>query len=379
MKRLRYLLILVLLPVMVYHLPLTVRGMDCSAKAAIVMDAATGFAFYEKNADEKLPMASTTKIMTALLTLEQENLDTYFEVDENAIKVEGSSMGLMSGDKVSLRALAYGMLLASGNDAANAAAVRISGSIPAFVDLMNRRAAELGLNSTHFVTPSGLHDEAHYSSARDLAVLARAALKNPDFAEICSSASATISYGNPPYARRLTNHNRLLRECEGVIGVKTGFTKAAGRCLVSACTRNGGTLICVTLHAPDDWQDHTSFYDTYFADYREMPLPQADTEFSLPVIGGTADTATASPSGADTVWLPVKVEGITSLVYLPRFCYAPVKAGSVVGEIRYFYHDEEIAVRPIIAKTEITMAESGTEKPKKGFWQSITEFFKRLF
>ena len=177
-------------------------------------------------------MASTTKIMTALLTLEQGGLDDYFQVDSDAIRVEGSSMGLQEGDSVSLRALAYGMLLASGNDGANAAAVRIAGSIPAFVERMNARAAEIGMADTRFATPSGLDDPGHYSTAYDMALLAREALQSPLFAEICAQSKAVVQYGNPPYNRWLTNHNRLLREYPGTIGVKTGFTKASGRCQI---------------------------------------------------------------------------------------------------------------------------------------------------
>ena len=157
-----------------------------SAKGAVLIDSVTGEILFEKNAKSKLPMASTTKIMSAMLALESGNLDEEFTVDSNAIKVEGSSMGLQEGDRVTMRALVYGMLLPSGNDAANAAAVRLCGSVDAFVQLMNDRAVELGLNSTHFVTPSGLDDytDDHYSSAYDMAVLAKEALKNPDFREM---------------------------------------------------------------------------------------------------------------------------------------------------------------------------------------------------
>ena len=222
------------------------------AKAAVLMDAQTGRVLFAQNAGLRLPMASTTKIMTALLTLEQGGLDNYFQVDSDAIRVEGSSMGLQEGDSVSLRALAYGMLLASGNDGANAAAVRISGSIPAFVERMNARAAEIGMADTRFATPSGLDDPGHYSTAYDMALLAREALQNPLFAEICAQSKAVVQYGNPPYNRWLTNHNRLLREYPGTIGVKTGFTKASGRCLVSCAERDGVRLIAVTLGCPDD-------------------------------------------------------------------------------------------------------------------------------
>lgn len=235
------------------------------AAAAIVMEAESGEVLFAQEIHRQLPMASTTKIMTALLTLEQPNLQQEFTVDETAIRVEGSSMGLRQGDTVTLYALAVGMLLASGNDAAGAAAVRISGSMKAFVAEMNRRAASLGMNNTHFVTPSGLDAEEHYSTAYDMALLARAALQNPLFAGIVASRRMTVSYGQPPYARSLLNHNRLLSLYGDAIGVKTGFTKKAGRCLVSAAEKDGVRLICVTLNCPDDWNTHAALYQRYLS------------------------------------------------------------------------------------------------------------------
>ncbi|MBQ4100232.1 MAG: D-alanyl-D-alanine carboxypeptidase, partial [Oscillospiraceae bacterium] len=210
------------------------RAVGVSANSAVLIEMQTGKVLYEKNAHQKLSMASTTKIMTALLTLESQNLDTYFTVNPKVIQVEGTSMGLLEGDQVTLRALAYGMLLASGNDAANSAAVAVGGSIDAFVAMMNERAKLLGMKNTSFKTPSGLDDDGHYSTAYDMALLASAALSNPDFVEICSKETAKIKYGNPPYDRWLKNHNKLLTGYDGTISVKTGFTKKSGRCLVSA-------------------------------------------------------------------------------------------------------------------------------------------------
>ena len=217
-------------------------------------------------------MASTTKIMTTLLTIESGNLDTEFMVDSQAIHVEGSSMGLQENDIVTKRALCYGMLLPSGNDAANASAVAVAGSIPAFAELMNRRAAEIGMTRTCFVTPSGLEGTGHGASAADMALLTREALRNETFREICCQASARVKFGNPPYQRTLYNSNKLLRMYDGVIGVKTGFTDEAGRCLVSACERNGVTLICVTLNDRDDWNDHMHLYDYGFTQVSPVTL-----------------------------------------------------------------------------------------------------------
>lgn len=236
-----------------------------AARAAVVVEYETGKVLYEKNADLELPMASTTKIMTTLLTLESGDIDEWFTVDSEAIKVEGSSMGLSEGKIVTRRILAYGMMLPSGNDAANAAAVAVAGSIEDFVELMNEKAENFGLTNTHFATPSGLDDytDEHYSTALDMANLTRLALSNEIFREICGTKSICLQFGDGE-SFWLSNSNKLLSSCDGVIGVKTGFTDKAGRCLVSACERDGVTLICVTLSDPNDWYDHTNLYDYCF-------------------------------------------------------------------------------------------------------------------
>ncbi len=328
---------------------------DCpqtSAKAMILIDATTGDVIASKNADAKLPMASTTKIMSALLALEFTNdLDKQFTVDNDAIKVEGSSMGLKPDDKVTMRDLICGMLLPSGNDAANAAAVRVSGSVENFVALMNECAAEMGLDSTHFITPSGLDDNTddHYSTARDMAKLTRQALKNPDFQRICSSSSIKVKFGNPPYERWLTNSNKLLNSCKGVIGVKTGFTDKARRCLVSACERNGGTLICVTLNDPDDWLDHSKLYEYGFKLLEKKTiLPESQT-FSINVAGGEKDTIKCITQPL-TLNIPKNSAGkITSEIFIDHFLYAPVTENTVVGEVRYYCNGKYLCSRPITA------------------------------
>ena len=243
------------LPAVAQTIPDT-KGVSIAAKGAVVLDASNGRVLFAQNANGRLPMASTTKIMTALLALEQPDLDEPFVVDPTAIRVEGTSMGLKEGDTVTLRALAHGMLLPSGNDAANAAAVRIAGSKDAFAGRMNERARELGLEDTHYVTPSGLDADGHYSSAYDLAILAAYALENPDFREICCKESAKVEYGNPPYGRWLKNHNKLLGLYPYAIGVKTGYTDDAKRCLVTAAQKDGVTLVAVTLAAQDDFNTH---------------------------------------------------------------------------------------------------------------------------
>ena len=346
---------------------------ELSAASAVLIDGTTGRVLFEKNAHEERAMASTTKIMTALITLEQPDLDAMFTVDAEAIRVEGSSMGLREGDQVSLRTLAAGMLLASGNDAANAAAVRIGKIIPWFVEMMNEKAAELGMLQTSFETPSGLDGENHYSTAYDMAILAKAAIENEEFLEICSSERMKLSYGNPPYDRWLSNHNKLLSICEGTIGVKTGYTKKAGRCLVSACEREGITLIAVTLGAPDDWNDHIDLYDYGFSQLETMTLAPPQREWEIPVVGGEQDVVTATVGETiEAVLMQSDGSRIETFVELPRFLYAPVVEKQEIGTVRYTVDGMLVAEQKIRATTSV----ASSHKP--GFFESIADWFAGL-
>lgn len=302
-----------------------------SARAAAVIEMKTGRVLFDYNGSEKLPQASTTKIMTALLALEETDLDSYFTVDRDAIHVEGSSMGLQEGDQVSLRQLCYGMLLPSGNDAANATAVRLAGSLPAFAALMNERAYQLGLQNTAFVTPSGLDAPGHYTTALELAQLARYAMGDANFREICSQYRAKTHFGNPPYDRYLTNYNKLLDFYEPCIGIKTGFTGDAGRVLVSAAAKDGVELICVTMNDPDDWADHERLYEQYFAELEPVDLSELVGEIAMPVAGGARE-AVAGPAEAPI--LPLRAgeyERLRCRYAVPAFEYAPVEEGGYAG------------------------------------------------
>ena len=346
---------------------------EVSAKAAVLMDAVTGRVIFSQNGDERLPMASTTKIMTALITLEQPGLDTPFVVDPEAVKVEGTSMGLVEGAEVTLRTLAAGMLLASGNDAANAAAVEIAGSIPDFAILMNRKAAELGLADTNFETPSGLDSQSHYTTAEDLAKLACAALQNEEFRAICSQTSMKLCYGNPPQDRWLQNHNKLLEEYEGCIGVKTGFTKKAGRCLVSAAEREEKTLVCVTLNAPDDWNDHKALLDAGFAAL--CPVGQKPEQISLPVTGGVSGTVIAGVGEFPEICvLEEELPRIEIRVEAEPFLYAPVIVGQQVGMVRWLLDGEEIYHLPLTAQQAVDAVPA-----KLNLWQKFCRWWQGLF
>lgn len=348
-----------------------------SAQAYVLMEADTGKVLLSKNGDEKRPIASTTKIMTTLLCLESGGLDDWFVVDPEAIRVEGSSMGLQEGDVVTKRMLCYGMLLPSGNDAANATAVRLAGSIPKFAKLMNARAARIGMTHTCFVTPSGLDAEGHGASARDMGLLARTAMQNLDFRAICSQSRAEVCFGNPPYNRWLKNTNKLLTMYEGVVGVKTGFTDAAGRCLVSFCERDGVSLLCVTLHAKDDWNDHMKLYDYGFAHVVSQPVEPPDA-LSVSVVGGTADTValrTRDPLSVGTD--NGDLRQLTVQVQVEPFLYAPVPENARVGNLAYYYEGRHVADVPLYTVDAVAAQEQEPETP--GFWQALLARIRSWF
>lgn len=351
--------------------------LSVSADSAVVMEAVTGRVIWAKNEKIQRPMASTTKIMTTLLLLESGNLDETFTVDADAIKVEGSSMGLQEGDVVTKRALATGMLLPSGNDAANASAVVLAGNLADFSVMMNRKAAEFGMIDSHFITPSGLHDDQHYSTAYDMALLARQAVKNKDFMEICSRQTAKLSFGNPPYDRWLKNTNKLLSRYEGCIGMKTGFTDEAGRCLVSVAERNGVTLICVTLKAPDDWNDHAKLLDYGFSQLKlyEVQIPQIAGR--VPVVGGEEESLPLrwEEEQPKIPLLKDDLGEITSKVLLPSFLYAPVEGNAEVGRVEFYYRGECIQKIPL--RTAASM--SASSETDETIFSRIKSWFLNLF
>lgn len=354
-----------------------------SAQSCILIEAVTGEILYETQAYEQRPMASTTKIMSALLCIESGDLDTEFVVDSDAIHVEGSSMGLVEGDIVTKRALCYGMLLPSGNDAAGAAAVKIAGSYGAFANLMNTKAQALGMTQTHFVTPSGLHDDDHYTTAYDMAILTAAALQNEIFREICGQPQAQVCFGNPPYERWLTNSNKLLTMDETVIGVKTGFTDEAGRCLVSACQRNGITLICVTLNDKNDWQDHLTLYDYGFSQMQptEVTMPQ---DWQMSVTGG--EKQTVSVRAEETITVGTRDGDIPVLEYrleTEPFLYAPVTAGQRVGSWTALLNGREVANGLLCASQDVTYRVTAPKNEEKlslpqQIWKKLKKIIKKL-
>lgn len=319
-----------------------------SAKSAVLMEAGSREIVFERDAHTPMPMASTTKIMTALVAIENGDLEKTVSVSDTAIGVEGSSIYLKSGEKLTLEELLYAVLLESANDAATAVAVEIGGSVERFAEMMNEKATELGLEATHFTNPHGLDDEDHYTTAADLAKIAAAALENETFSKIVSTYKATIP--GSEYSRVLINHNRLLKTYDGAIGVKTGFTKRCGRCLVSAAERDGVRLIAVTLAAPDDWRDHSAMLDYGFTLFESCDICDEDgLSFDIPCLGGDNDTVRVKGDGAIRVTLP-KGTTVTSALEIRRFVWAPVKTGDYMGKIKYFADGKEIASLDLYAQ-----------------------------
>lgn len=303
--------------------PLNVRAI--SAQSAIVMDADTGTVLYEKNADRRGLIASTTKIMTALIVCENCNVLDRVVIPREAAGIEGSSMYLKAGEVFTVQELLYGMMLRSGNDAAAALAIHCGGTIDHFAELMNDKCRELGLTGTHFTNPHGLDGPEHYSCARDLGVLAAAAMKNPLFRQTVGTKTVLLG------GQVLRNHNKLLWQMDGAEGIKTGYTKAAGRILVSSTRRGGRRLIAVTMNAPDDWQDHKTLVDAGFSRYRaKQPVTQGQVIGTVSVAGGT-EVEVPLIAGKDFVILAAEQERITVALPEPGFVYAPVIQGQQAG------------------------------------------------
>lgn len=343
-----------------------------SAESAVLLSAETGTVLYEKDAHHRRGMASTTKIMTALLALEyaEEHNDPLVTVTEEMVAVEGSSIGLKAGDVISVTNLTAGMLASSGNDAANALALTISATQEGFSDRMNDRAQQLSLSDTHFVTPSGLDDNEHYSTAYDMAQLARTALQNETFASLVSQQTVQVSLQAPQRTVSFQNHNKLLSLYEGCIGVKTGYTKKSGRCLVSAAQRDGVTLICVTLSAPDDWNDHTALLDYGFSQVQQIPLSPQKFRTTVSVVGGQSDTVTVSGALSGSLsLLSGEQAALTQVCLLPQFVYAPVTKGEQLGTLQLTLGGTVVRTVPLTADCPVSA------KPKQSFWERVRDLF----
>lgn len=334
-----------------------------NASCAILMDAESGRVLYEQNIHQPRLIASITKLMTALVAVEQaKDLDEVVRVKGEWLGSEGSSIYLTAGEEITLRGLLYGLLLQSGNDAAMVVACHTAGSVEEFVVLMNRRAVELGMENSSFANPSGLNDDEHYSTAYDMALLARACLDNEAVADICATRSITIG------TRTFVNHNKLLYLYEGCVGMKTGFTEKAGRTLVSAAERNGQTLICVTLNDGDDWNDHKKLLDYGFKTYPRQVLCGPGEVLGSVLVEGSLIPTMAAVTVEEMGYPLTDGEGLTMDVDLVKSIRAPFEAGEPVGEAVWKKNGEIVARVPLVTQNgaRLDVRESQT------FWEKIT-------
>ncbi len=337
------------------------RVQAISAKSAVLVDGATGRVLYEKDGDAQCLIASTTKIMTALVVCEQCNVLDRMRIPKEAVGIEGSSMYLQEGEVLTIQELLYGLMLHSGNDAAVALAIYCGGTVEGFAALMNDKARRLGMTNSHFVNPNGLDSPGHYSTARDMAKLAAYAMKNPIFAQTVSTKTVTVG------KRSLRNHNKLLWQVEGADGVKTGFTKAAGRILVSSATRQGRRLIAVTMNAPSDWADHKTLLEDGFARYQvKTVVEQGDILGTVELAGGQAGMAHLV-AGESFAYALTAEETPQIILPGPGFVYAPVAQGQAAGYAYICLGDTAVG------KVKLIYGETVEQEQiqEKSFWEKL--------
>lgn len=360
MKRFFLLLLaLSLMPMLVYGAE---TPLQISAASAILVEASSGRVLYEKDADTQRLIASTTKLMTALVAVEHEpDLTQVVTIASADTQTEGSSMYLKVGEEITLETLLYGLLLSSGNDAALAIARHCAGDVETFVDWMNEKAVDLGMTDSQFQNPNGLNDDAHFSTARDMSKLAVACMESPVVADIVGTQQIALE------GRTLSNHNKLLSLYEGCVGMKTGYTELAGRTLVSAAERNGQMLVCITLNAPDDWNDHSTLFDYGFEVYPSQTFVEANQTFGpIQVEGSLIRQVTLTAT--ETVQYPIKSgETVEITVDLPGTLVAPVMQGQIVGTVSCYVNGACIGQSPLVASQDV----ANHIAPEQGFWARL--------
>ncbi|EEG78280.1 D-alanyl-D-alanine carboxypeptidase family protein [Dethiobacter alkaliphilus] len=345
---------------------------DVTARAAVLLDQETGRILFSKNAHERLPMASTTKIMTAILAIESGRLDEMVTVSEYASLVEGSGVDLDAGEQKTLEELLYGLMLRSGNDAATAIAEHLAGSVEKFARQMTRRAGELGAAQTRFENPHGLEAENHYTTAYDLGIIAVYAMSLPEFREVVATSEKRISWTGRPYDRILYNQNKLLDMYEYADGIKTGWTTPAGRCFVGSSNKDGWGLVSVVLNAPQMWEDTIELMEFGYSYYHWEPLVEEGRHLkTAQVERGTADRVTLV-AGND-LGLPLKENEADVLRYefnVAEPLRAPVSAGDEVGTMEVYFGTQRIAEVPLVAASDVG---------RRGLFGALRNFFGRLF
>ncbi|MGI6577587.1 MAG: D-alanyl-D-alanine carboxypeptidase family protein [Eubacteriales bacterium] len=337
-----------------------------SAQSAVVYDADSDRFLYEKQSDRKMKIASTTKIMTAIVVLENCNLDDVVTIEKKHY-AEGSSMYLREGEKVSVRDLLYGLMLMSGNDAALALAYHCAGGPDEFAVLMNNKAKELGMVNSSFRNPNGLDQDGHYSTARDMALLASYCMKNENFRAIVGTKSGHFA------GRYMSNHNKLLSRLEGTTGLKTGYTSSAGRCLVSSVKRNGREVIVVTLNAPDDWRDHIALCNKAFESYSETDIAlKGEKCVDISVQNGVKPRMSVNFADDCRIWL-ADGERVEKVIYAPKFVYAPVFKGDIAGELVVLINGSVIKRVPLVFDSDVENVDI-----KPGLFDRVRLFFKNV-
>lgn len=326
----------------------TGADMRISAEAAILIDAQSGDVLFARSADQRMQPASMTKIMTALIVLQTCELEDEITVKAFCTGIEGSSAYLQPGEVFTVSELLYALLLQSANDAAVALAYHAADDVSAFVDMMNDKAAELGLSGTHFTNPHGLSNKDHYSTAADIAALLCYCMKNPLFRQISGAKQYVIKPDENRRGRYFTNHNKLLFSCDGVCGGKTGYTTSSGRCLCSYYEKDGVSLCAVTMNAPRDWSDHSALYEYGASQYEKITLDTAGT-YVLHVVGGISDHTECTVSDNAVITMRNSADKIEKTVCMRRFEYAPVQAGEQIGSLVFKAGEKIIYEYPLYA------------------------------
>ena len=341
------------LSVCIMFVQLNVSASSLSAQSAVLYEPVTKRVLIEKNKDEKRGIASTTKIVTAITAIENGNLNDVVTVSKKAADVEGSSVWLEEGEKQTLENLLYGLMLSSGNDAAIAIAEHISGTTEKFATLMNETAQKANAVNSMFKNPNGLDEEGHFSTASDLARITAYAMENQKFKEIVSTKTKTIPWEGHPWDRTLKNHNKLLSLYEGVDGVKTGFTKKCGRCLVSSATKEGVRLIAVTLGAPDDWEDHRKMLDYGFSVLKNRCVAKAGDIIAKTFIEkGVLNTVRLTAK--NDIYIPaLEKDEIEIKTNFASNISAPVSKGDALGYAQVFLNGNFIMEAPLVAAENI--------------------------
>lgn len=332
---------------------------ETKAGGAALMEAGSMRLLAGINEHERLPMASTTKVMTALLAIERCDLEGMVKIPDQAVGVEGSSMYLCKGESLRMMDLLYGLMLTSGNDAAVAIAIEIAGTVEDFAALMNARAAEIGCTDTNFVTPNGLHNAEHYTTAYDLCLIACEAMQSEVFRQIVSTDYYQTRSGDR--TRTLKNKNRILWQYDGGNGIKTGYTKAAGRCLVFSAERSGAQLVGVVLNCPDMWEEATALLDYGFENYRVSCLLEDNTRVGhVAVLGGEKNGLEVRAK--EDILYPLAIDGTDKLRWeldCVQELRAPVAEGTPLGELRLYCNEKQVLTTELLAAETIAAADYG--------------------